>query len=165
METSDSIYFYGLKNKYSFMSNFYKCNFTDENQINFNCSEQYFMYNKCLMFDPTNQILINKILNENSASKIKQYGRKVGNYNEQIWSKQRYNIMFTALKLKFSQNQDIKQKLIMTGNKTLYEASKYDKIWGIGFYANDVIKINKNKYGNNLLGKALIQVRQELINL
>ena len=50
METSDSIYFYGLINKYSFMSNFYKCNFTDENQINFNCSEQYFMY-KCLMFD------------------------------------------------------------------------------------------------------------------
>ena len=143
------------------MSNFYKCNFIDENQINFNCSEQYFMYNKCLMFDPTNQILINKILNENSASKIKQYGRKVGNYNEQIWSKQRYNIMFTALKLKFSQNQDIKQKLIMTGNKTLYEASKYDKIWGIGLTAKEAMS-GKPWNGQNLLGTALMMVRKNI---
>jgi predicted NAD-dependent protein-ADP-ribosyltransferase YbiA (DUF1768 family) len=44
----------------------------------------------------------------------------------------------------------------------LYEASKYDKIWGIGFYGIDAINADKNKFGRNLLGKALMEIRNEL---
>ena len=163
METIDAIYFYGSKDKYDFMSNFYKTKFNDSNNISYSCSEQYFMYKKCLLFDSTNQLLIDKILKENNPVKIKQYGRKVGNFDENIWNEKRYNIMVEGLKLKFSYNQDIKNKLIQTGNKTLYEASKRDKIWGIGFNSTEAIFIDKNKYGSNLLGKALMQVRQEFI--
>jgi len=71
--------------------------------------------------------------------------------------------MYNGLLLKFSQNNSIKQKLISTHPKTLYEASKYDKIWGIGYYANEAINTNKNKYGRNLLGKALMDIRSHLM--
>jgi len=160
METDTEIYFYTLKNKFSYMSNFYKTNFTDKDGIQYICSEQYFMYHKCKTFDPDNNILLQTILTEKSAAKIKQYGRKIKNYNDTIWKEKRYNIMLDALRLKFNQNEIIKKNLLETKPKILYEASKNDKIWGIGFYDKDAI--DKSKFGTNLLGKALMEIRNEL---
>ena len=57
METETEIYFYGLKNDFGYMSNFYKTNFIDKDGIKYHCSEQYFMYHKCKIFDPSNNIL------------------------------------------------------------------------------------------------------------
>jgi ribA/ribD-fused uncharacterized protein len=161
METDREIYFYNLKNKFDYMSNFYKTDFTDKYDIKYNCSEQYFMYYKCKTFDPNNNILLGAILKETSPAKIKKYGREVKNFNDTIWREKRYNIMLEALRLKFNQNEIIKQKLIETKDKILYEASKNDKIWGIGFYYTDAIQIDKNIFGENLLGKALMVVRSE----
>ena len=161
METDREIYFYNLQNKFDYMSNFYKTDFTDKDDIKYNCSEQYFMYYKCKIFDPNNNILLEAILKETSPAKIKKYGREVRNFNDTIWKEKRYNIMLEALRLKFDQNEIIKQKLIETKNKVLYEASKYDKIWGIGFYYTDAIQIDKNRFGENLLGKALMEFRSK----
>ena len=38
METEKEIYFYGSKNKFDYMSNFYKTNFKDNDMIQYNCS-------------------------------------------------------------------------------------------------------------------------------
>lgn len=162
METENEIYFYALKNKFAYMSNFYKINFTDKDGITYNCSEQYFMYNKCKTFNDENEILLNRILSENSPAKIKVYGRQVKNYDNDVWNKKRYKIMLDALRLKFSQNEIIKQNLLSTNDKILYEAAKNDKIWGIGFDATTVATVDKSKYGTNLLGKALMEIRNEL---
>ena len=162
METETEIYFYNLKNKFNYMSNFYKTNFTDKDGIKYNCSEQYFMYHKCKIFDPKNNILLETIITEKSATKIKKYGRQVQNFNDKIWKEKKYNIMLEALRLKFNQNEIIKQKLIETKSKILYEASKNDRIWGIGYYDKDAIKIDKSKFGENLLGNTLMEIRSEL---
>ena len=162
METENEIYFYSLKNDYSYMSNFYKTKFYDENGIEFNCSEQYFMFYKCKTFDAENKELLDNILNETTPTKIKKYGRKVKNYNDIIWNEKRYDIMLNGLKLKFSQNEIIKNKLLLTKPKILYEASPKDKIWGIGFSCNNATSVDKNEFGKNLLGKALMTVRDLL---
>jgi len=54
METINAIYFYGVKNDFYYMSNFFLTSFSDDNGNAFNCSEQYFMYHKCLTFDKHN---------------------------------------------------------------------------------------------------------------
>jgi ribA/ribD-fused uncharacterized protein len=162
METETEIYFYNLKDNFDYMSNFYKTTFTTSNGTTFNCSEQYFMYMKCQTFEPTNTNLLQSILQETSATKIKKFGRSVLNYDDKVWSQIRYQIMLAALRLKFNQNEIIKQKLIATKPKILYEASKNDKLWGIGFYAKDAIKKKKECFGKNLLGKALMEIRDEL---
>ena len=162
METETEIYFYNLKNKFDYMSNFYKTIFTDKDGIKYNCSEQYFMYHKCKIFDPKNNILLETIITETSATKIKKYGRQVQNFNDIFWKEKRYNIMLEALRLKFNQNEIIKQKLLETKPKILYEASKNDRIWGIGYYDKDAIQIDKSKFGENLLGNALMEIRSEL---
>ena len=144
------------------MSNFYSCLFS-ENNIQFNCSEQYFMYMKCKTFDNNNEKLKNKILQEKSPTKIKKFGRLVKNYNDKIWSEIRYNIMKDGLLLKFTQNKYLYDQLLKTGLKKIYEASKYDKVWGIGYNTKAALELNDiHKYRSNLLGKCLEEVRNEL---
>jgi len=164
METNNAIYFYGHTDSFGYMSNFYKCGFVDEQGVGFCCSEQYLMYWKAKTFEPENIKLLETILNESNPTKIKAMGRKVANYNEEIWNQIRLGIMINGLRLKFGQNQAIRNALIGTGTKTLYEASKNDKIWGIGYDAANAIKANTNTYGTNLLGRALMTVRGELAN-
>ena len=164
METQDSIYFYShTKDDYKYMSNFYPSVFVDENNILFNCTEQYLMYQKCKLFDPNNNQMLLQILGEKSPGKIKGLGRMVNNYNDNQWSNLRYQVMVNGLRLKFGQNQSIANKLIQTNPKMLYEAAKFDAIWGIGFDAETAINTDKASFGSNLLGQALVQVRGELI--
>ena len=155
------------QNDIFFWTNHYMSNFSaskiEENNIIFNCVEQYFMYHKCMLFNSDNTKLISLILNETKPIKIKQFGRKVLNYSEVIWSEKRYEIMLNGLRLKFNQNENLKKKLILTNNKNLYEASPYDRIWGIGYTKTNALKTDKSKYGLNLLGKALMELRSELI--
>jgi ribA/ribD-fused uncharacterized protein len=102
-------------------------------------------------------------LSNKSPTKIKAFGRQVKNFDENIWCEIRYNIMLDGLRLKFSQNSIINNKLKATNNKILYEASKYDKIWGIGYSDYQAIYINPSKYGQNLLGKALMEIRSQIL--
>lgn len=162
METETEIYFYTVKNEFGYMSNFFKTNFVDDKGTPFNCSEQYFMYNKCKTFDPDNKPLLQAILTETSPSTIKSHGRHVQNFNDIIWKEKKYNIMVEALRLKFSQNETIKLKLLETHPKILYEAAPTDNIWGIGLAANTAVMTDKQKFGSNLLGKALMEIRDEL---
>ena len=169
METPNEIYFYGHTDEFGYMSNFYKTTFTDNsdpnNVLTFCCTEQYLMYHKCLTFIDnceSNQALLNLIMAETSPSKIKKFGRQVRNYNDDVWNAIRYNIMLDGLRLKFNQNNVIKLKLMQTEHKQLYEASSTDKIWGIGFTADNAIKKDKALFGRNLLGKALVEIRSEL---
>jgi ribA/ribD-fused uncharacterized protein len=161
METHNAIYFYKVNEPFGFMSNFYKSKFVDEEGNQFCCNEQYFMYHKAKLFDTS---LLVSILKETSATKIKALGRSVKNYDDSIWNEHKLNIMINGLRLKFQQNKKLLEELLSTNNKILYEASKNDKIWGIGFYTDKAITVNPNKYGQNLLGEALMIIRNELKN-
>lgn len=86
----------------------------------------------------------------------------VKNYDENIWNDIRYEVMKSGLRLKFTQNLGLKNLLIGTGTKTLYEASAYDKIWGIGFSPQNAPNVNKYLFGRNLLGNALMDIRDEI---
>ena len=69
--------------------------------------------------------------------------------------------MYDGVYAKFSQNPELKTQLLATGEKVLVEASPYDKIWGIGFNKSDALT-SKAKWGQNLLGKVLMEVRNKL---
>lgn len=63
----------------------------------------------------------------------------------------------------FSQNEELKQQLLLTYPKTLVEASPYDRIWGIGLSEDDSRAWNELTWkGKNLLGKILTTVRERL---
>jgi ribA/ribD-fused uncharacterized protein len=51
--------------------------------------------------------------------------------------------------------------LLATGDRELAEASPFDRVWGIGFTA-DCAEMNRESWGQNLLGRALMDVRARL---
>lgn len=60
---------------------------------------------------------------------------------------------------KFRQNSELWRTLDATGDRILVEASPFDAIWGIGFEAKHALRQGEDKWGLNLLGKALMQAR------
>ena len=61
-------------------------------------------------------------------------------------------VMLKALRAKFNQNDELKTMLLGTGEAKLVEHTEKDSYWGDGGDGS----------GENMLGKLLIQVRQEL---
>lgn len=144
METENSIYFYAETGKYGYMSNLYKIRFADEDGHAFCCLDQYMVYYKSKTFDPDNQELLNAILVETSATKIKELGRQVRNYDDVVWREIRRDIMLDGLRLKFGQHGGLQLALLSTMGKNLYDAS------------------NTDTCGQNLLGSSLMAIRIEI---
>ncbi len=161
---TEYLFFYGHKSteRFGCFSNFFSSNFTVDGK-NYNCSEQYFMKKKQEMFDPTNNELANNIMNTTSPFDIKKFGRQVKNYNDDRWNQARYEIMVEALVAKFSQNPELSKILLSTGNKKVCETTSKDVIWAIGLDMDDPNRFDETKWkGQNLLGKALMEVRDKL---
>lgn len=66
-----------------------------------------------------------------------------------------------ALRAKFLFNDKARKFLVETGDRTIGEAS-IDQFWGIGMSLSDHRVFNVNLWGNNFLGKALMELRDEL---
>ncbi|BBM84532.1 NADAR family protein [Candidatus Uabimicrobium amorphum] len=129
--------------------------------VHYNCAEQYMMAEKARLFqDEKNEKLI---MESDCPREQKKLGKRVRGFKEKTWLEERFAIVFRGNMAKFSQNLDLKQALLETENRTLVEASPLDKIWGIGFAANQEEAYDETKWnGLNLLGKVLQEVRQEL---
>jgi len=155
-ETDSHVFFWG-----SYLSNFYEAPFKDENGQHYFTSEQYFMAKKALIFNDTN--IYNKVLQTREPLTCKRLGKQVKNFTPTIWDQHKYQIMVQACTLKFSQNPDILNDLLNTQSKVLVEASPFDTIWGIGLKWDDDRVLNQQNWlGQNLLGKALMDVRNNL---
>lgn len=63
--------------------------------------------------------------------------------------------------MKFSQDGVLKDRLLATGERELVEASRGDRVWGVGFNAKDALS-RREEWGLNLLGKALMRVRKRI---
>lgn len=143
-----------------YLSNWYLSNFKI-GSTQFSSMEQYMMYQKAIVFNDTKSA--KKILETTDVSKIKALGRQVSNYNDKYWNGVRQIIIYKGLLEKFSQNKDLKKRLLNTGNDILAECAVQDKIWGIGLSMKDVNRWDMEKWrGENLLGFALMMVREEL---
>ena len=160
--TKKIIPFYShTKSNYKCFSQFDKCRFTIDG-IEYNCAEQWMMASKARTFTGNDDILA-EILHNNDPTKIKAFGRKVQNYDDNIWSRVRYEVVVKGNYAKFSQNDNLKKILLDTRDAILVEASPYDTIWGVGLGINNPDVNNPAKWrGQNLLGKALMEVREQL---
>ena len=107
---------------------------------------------------------LEEILSAENQKEIKDLGRKIKNFNEELWNREKYEIVKRGNLAKFSQNENLKEFLLNTGDKIIVEASPYDSIWGIGMGAKDENIEDPTAWkGENLLGFALMEVR-DLLN-
>jgi len=129
-------------------------------------AEHYMMWSKAKLFN--DEETAKMILIETDPKNVKYLGRKVKKFNQDIWDKNKFDIVVTGNFHKFKQNPEILEILKEYQDCIFVEGSPYDKIWGVGLHwQSEEIQNPKNWKGQNLLGKALNETVEKLkeINL
>ncbi|OMJ71926.1 hypothetical protein SteCoe_29740 [Stentor coeruleus] len=129
----------------SFLCNFYESPFTFNGFV-YKTVEHYFQSEKT-----QDAKAKHSIINAKTPKKAKQLGNTC-KLDVENWRKINESVMLKGLELKFSQNSDLKDKLIATGSNELREYSRSDKFWG-----------GSLKNSQNKLGKLLMTLREKYL--
>ena len=154
-EDNNGVYF-----KSGYLSQWYEAPIIIDD-INYNCCEKFMMYQKAIYFQDYE--IAKNILNTNDPKEHKKFGRMVKNFDEEKWNNICELIVYRANYVKFTQNLNLKEKLLKTGDKIIVECSPYDQIWGNGLDITNTLKTSpENWKGTNKLGKILMVVRDNI---
>ena len=155
-------------NGYEFLSNMYPCKVEYEG-LTYQTSEAAFQAAKFdkkeykMMFTDIKPDNIKKNEWKRYARPAKKLGSKNGKiskndpeaFDKEEWDNGRaYKVMKEVVLAKFTQNPDLKEMLVATGDACLIEGTTWkDTTWGVDL---------STMRGKNQLGKILMEVRQEL---
>jgi ribA/ribD-fused uncharacterized protein len=129
-----------FRGKYFFLSNFYEAPVTYKG-LTYQNNEAAFQAMKIIREEKREPFC------HLNPSQAKSKGRHVQLRYD--WEKVKVQFMYEIVKAKFEQNEELKQKLLATGDELLEEGNTWgDKIWG-----------TVNGVGQNQLGKILMRVR------
>jgi ribA/ribD-fused uncharacterized protein len=130
--------------------------------------EHYFQAAKCGWWEGVGGGKV--ILHAPNSREAKRLGRQVELRRD--WERLKLQVMTEGLRLKFTQNPDLKAKLVATHPETLVEGNTWgDRYWGQVWepyhpdgwdYRNDCPDTRGLWRGENWLGKCLEMVREEL---
>lgn len=142
----ETIKFYSVNEAYGEFSNFALYPIKLKKKI-WQTSEHYFQAQKFAGTDHEN-----KIRKAPTPMKAAQLGRTRKVCIRKNWDSMRNNVMYEALKAKFTQHSELKELLLSTGDKKLIEHTENDNYWGDGGDGS----------GKNKLGQLLMKLRTEL---
>ena len=126
-----------------------------------NCAEQAMMLFKAKTFGDTESF--DRIASTNDPSEQKHYGRMVSNFNAKLWDKVKFDAVCSINYDKFTTHLPWRELLLLTHPYQLVEASPTDRIWGIGMSEQNPDILDASRWGQNLLGRAIIDTRNKII--
>lgn len=133
-------------------------NFHPINGDTSNTSEKKFMEAKAIRFG--DRVALERIRLAKTPNEAKEIGRQVRGYHQAMWDEIKVPCMMSALQFKWNNCEEFRKALKESGENILVEASPYDRIWGIG-YKSDTALAYIDNWGENLLGKCLMNLRSE----
>ena len=153
-DTARIIEFYNNNTPYYEFTNFYQGKPIVMNGTSWPTSEHYF---QAMKFVGPREIWIQEVIRKaNTARQVFDLANsRTGTYKNFIrsdWDAVKDAIMYKILQAKFTQDPRLSALLLNTGSAKLIEASPVDSYWGYG----------PDKKGKNMLGKLLMQLRNEL---
>ena len=142
----EKIKFYSVNEAYGEFSNFALFPIKLKGKI-WKTTEHYFQAQKFV--DKAYQ---EKIRKAQTPMKAAQLGRSRKVRIIKNWDSIGDNVMYEALKAKFTQHEELNELLLATGDKILIEHTENDSYWGD----------SGDGSGKNRLGKLLMRLRKEL---
>lgn len=132
-----------FRGDYAFLSNFYECDLIVDH-IYYANAEAAFQAQKIPEYK------LRRKFSYLLPTEAKKIGKTVQLRND--WKKIKFDMMYLICKAKFTQNPDLREKLLATEDAELAEENTWgDTVWGIS-----------NGKGDNHLGKILMRVRKEI---
>ncbi|KAH8178146.1 hypothetical protein LIA77_03228 [Sarocladium implicatum] len=179
------IFFYRPRQRYGIFSQWYESTFrvsnaditalvgthinsdSPEPSTEFRSAEQFMMYCKAARF--SDEHIQRRILKTTDPGGQKKLGQRVEGLSEDSWTEVKSQAVEMGNYAKFTQDPQFKSWLMGTGERELIEAALTDRIWGIGFFAETDAQVkialeNREHWGENRLGKALMAVRARIRN-
>ena len=152
----DATFFFGEQ---SFLSNFYKCGFSD-GKDHYTCVEQYYLQQQSLFFQDEHSA--QNIMKADHPRNMKAISHRIKGFNEAKWRKVARSVMLKACQMKFTQNNNLRKKLLETKGE-LVEANGRDCYFSCGIQLSDPAILDKSLWlGENILGQILTQLRKDL---
>ncbi|KAG4189495.1 hypothetical protein ERO13_A08G226100v2 [Gossypium hirsutum] len=156
------IFFYKTWDLYGAFSNFspHPIQMPDEdgNYVTWFSVEHYYQANKFIgVSNPLAQDCIDKIKSAKSPEEAARLGRLTQRRHPHLvrsdWESVKIDVMYRALKCKFSIYPHLNSMLLSTAGSVLVEASPHDLFWGGG----------RDGEGLNYLGRLLMKLRSEFL--
>lgn len=146
--------------RHSFLSN----HFVSDMQVDgrtFSCMEHYLAFQRAVLSDK--KPIIKRARKAKDPLQAKHILHSLRDDHPEQWNNMLSEITVEGLREKFKNNQ-LRNYLCSTGDLRLGEASK-NPTWGIGMDLSDDDVLDHTKWNKdgNLLGKSLMQVREELL--
>lgn len=141
-----AIEFYKEFGELGYLANYSNYGFY-KNGIFYKTVEHYYQSEK---FD--DEDIKNKIINVETPKEASNIGRDRNNIRKDNFNSIKNKVMYEGILEKFRQNRNIAYKLIETRNREIAETTVDEYYWGIG----------KDKTGQNIIGKILMQVRSKI---
>jgi ribA/ribD-fused uncharacterized protein len=119
----------------------------------------------------------NPAIVDETMKKIKDLGNQVKNFDKAVWDQVKIGVVSQALFYKFSQNEPLLMKFMLTQGDLLFFADENTEWglgsteanarqvagaqWGVTIFTVEQIATFYDQYSQNLLGKILMDVRQK----
>lgn len=146
----DRIEFWGTSGPNGYLSNFAQFGFELDGYMWFTNEHFYQAYK----FTPGGAKFM-AIKDAATAAKAKKLGNsKAGEEIRLDWDTKRLDVMRRGLRAKFTQNSELRDRLISTGATPIVESSPVDAFWGLG----------KDGSGSNALGVLLMELREHFLS-
>ena len=183
---STPVYFWKPDQGNGYLGQWYWSPFTHEDDT-YKTAEMWMMVQKARLFG--DEAVATKMLATTDPKRHKALGREVKGFQEEVWNARTLILPFASILCssrfpstgsdsdagkmgivtegnmhKFTVSEDaenLRNMLLATGSRELVEASPLDRIWGVGFAERNAGS-NRHRWGQNLLGKALMDVREKL---
>lgn len=110
------------------LNNWYPSRFACDG-VAYSSMEQFMVHRKALLFGDGR--VASLILSSEDPAEIKRLGREVSGYDDTTWNGARQIVVYEGLLAKFSQNGDLLNRLLATGDDVLAECAVKDRIWAI----------------------------------
>ena len=131
-------------------------------QITYLTAEHFMMAGKARLFNDADTL--EGILKCKTSREAKALGREVRNFERDLWRERCTEIVVAGNLAKFEQHPPLANWLKLTNPMILVEAAADDRVWGIGMADSDADAQDPRRWnGENLLGFALMQVRERLV--
>ena len=133
----------GFFYEYRWLSNFYVCDVFFEGLM-YPSSEAAYQSAK------TDDCYVKSLFQRMTPKEAQKYGQKIRPRRD--WESIKKDVMYKVLFDKFTRHEDLKEKLLATGDKYLEETNYWlDTTWGVC-----------NGKGKNWLGELLMKIRTEI---